>query len=280
MVPWTRVRWLPVSASRDAVLAQVSQERFSRWPVVETPSGRSVGYLLTKDLIAHAASSDWKALVRPLKVIRPDDSIEMVLMRMQDEGDSVYVVEDESRPVGLVTLEDILEQVVGQIEDEYPHEPPVSLVDAVANGGIALDLAARNRTEAIRELAMLVPVGALPPGTERDLVARCAVEREERVSTDLGNGVAIPHARCPDIAMPVVVLGRSEGGLVFSPSAPEPVRLVFLLITPSEQPEAQLALLRQLAGICREKSGRDALMRASSAGEVVSVLGSLSRDSA
>ena len=280
MVPWARVRWLPTSANRDGVLAQVSQERFSRWPIVETASGRAVGYLLTKDLIAHAASSDWRALVRPLKVIRPDDSIEMVLMRMQDEGDSVYMVEDDSRPVGLVTLEDILEQVVGQIEDEYPHEPPVSLVDAVANGGISLNLAAENRSEAIRELAMLVPAGALPPGEERDLVVRRAVEREERLSTDLGNGVAIPHARCPEIATPIVVLGRSEGGLVFSPSAPEPVRLVFLLITPSEQPEAQLALLRQLAGICREQSGRDALMGASSAGEVVSALGSLSLHSA
>ena len=278
MVPWPRVRWLPAAANWDGVLAQVSQERFSRWPVVDPVSGRSFGYLLTKDLIAHAASSDWKALVRPLKDIRPDDTIEAVLMRMQDEGDSVYVVEDCSRPIGLVTLEDILEQVVGQIEDEYPHEPPVSLPEAVAKGGIALKLTAGNRIGAIRELAMMIPVGALPPGTENDWVVRRAAEREDRVSTDLGNGVAIPHARCPGLGAPVVVLGRSDEGVVFSPSAAEPVRLIFLLITPSEQPEAQLSLLKQLANICREQAGRDALLKASSAVEIFSVLGSLSRE--
>jgi mannitol/fructose-specific phosphotransferase system IIA component (Ntr-type) len=280
MVPWARVRWLPASADRDGVLAQVSQERFSRWPVVEMPAVRSIGYLLTKDLIAHAAASDWLALVRPLKAIRPDDTIEAVLMRMQDEGDSVYLVEGGPRPVGLVTLEDILEQVVGQIEDEYPHEPPVSLLDAVANGGIVLELAARSGAEAIRELAMEIPNGTLPPDTQREHVSRLALAREEQVSTDLGNGVAIPHARCQGLRAPIVVFGRSGEGLVFSPAASKLVHLVFLLVTPAEQPEAQLALLKQLASICREPSAREALKLATSAADFMSILNSLSREAA
>jgi CBS domain containing-hemolysin-like protein len=77
--------------------------------------------LFTKDLIARAANADWLSLVRPLKSVRPGDSIEEVLVRMQAEDDSMYLVEDDERPVGLVTLEGILERVVGQIEDEYPH---------------------------------------------------------------------------------------------------------------------------------------------------------------
>jgi CPA2 family monovalent cation:H+ antiporter-2 len=277
MVPWPRVRWLPASADRDTVLAQVSQERFSRWPVVELPSGRPLGYLLTKDLIARASSSEWLALVRPLKAIRPDDTIEAVLMRMQDEGDSVYVVvEDGQRPSGLVTLEDILEQVVGQIEDEYPHEPEVSLLDAVGNGAIVLELAARGAAGAIRELGMAISERALPLGMGREHVTRLALEREEQVSTDLGNGVAIPHARCQGLRAPIVVFGRSDDGIVFSTAAPELVYLVFLLITPAEQPEAQLALLRQLASICREPSARESLRHAESVGDVLSILESLS----
>lgn len=276
MVPWARVRWLPASADRDGVLEQVSQERFSRWPVVDTSSGRPRGYLFTKDLIARASSSDWLSLVRPLKAIRPDDTIEAVLMRMQDEGDSVYAVEgDGPRPLGLVTREDILEQVVGQIEDEYPHEPPVSLLDALAKGAIVLQLAARSGAEAIRELAKAIPSGVLPPGTGSEQVARLALEREGQVSTDLGNGVAIPHARCQGHRAPIVVFGRSDEGIVFSPAAPELVHLVFLLVTPAEQPEVQLVLLRQLASICREPSARDALKRAASVGDVMSILGSL-----
>lgn len=272
MVPWPRVRWLPASADRDAVLAQVSQERFSRWPVVELPAGRPIGYLLTKDLIARAAASDWLAIVRPLKAIRPDDTIEAVLMRMQDEGDSLYVVEDGRRPLGLVTFEDILEQVVGRIEDEYPHEPPVSLIDAVANGGTILDLTARSGAEAIRELAIAIPDRALPPETGQERVARIALEREQLVSTNLGNGVAIPHARCQGLRAPIVVFGRSDEGIVFSPAASEPVHLVFLLVTPAEQPETQLALLKQLASVCREPSARDALKHAATEGDVMAAL--------
>ncbi len=278
MVPWARVRWLPASADRDGVLAQVSQERFSRWPVVDVKAGRPTGYLLTKDLIAHASTSDWSSLVRPLKTAHPDDTIEAVLVRMQDEADSVYVVEDGGRPVGVVTLEDILEQVVGQIEDEYPHEAPVSLLDAVANGGVVLKLTAGSGAEAIRELSAAIPKRALPPETERERVVTLALAREEQVSTDLGNGVAIPHARCQGLRASIVVFGRSDEGLVFSPAAPELVHLVFLLVTPAEQPEAQLALLRQLAHICREPSARDALNHAASAGAVMVVLDSFSRE--
>lgn len=66
MVPWTRVRRLLASASRDQVLARIAQERFSRWPVVEPHTGRAIGYLLAKDLVADAPQGDWARLVVPL----------------------------------------------------------------------------------------------------------------------------------------------------------------------------------------------------------------------
>ncbi|MBC6957875.1 MAG: CBS domain-containing protein, partial [Chloroflexi bacterium] len=156
MVPWSRVRWLPASANRDAVLALVSQERFSRWPVLES-GGRVVGYLLTKDLIAHAADADWSRLVRPLKSMHADETIESVLTSMQGESASVYVVEDAGRTVGLVTQENILEQVVGQIEDEYPHEAPISIADAVSRGGVLLNLTASTHDAVIAELVEAIP---------------------------------------------------------------------------------------------------------------------------
>src|SRR5690606_26129525 len=93
------------------------------------------------DLIADAsAGHDWTQLVRPLHTVRPDDDIESTLTRMQVEGSSVYVVEGEDGPLGFVTLEDILEQVVGRIEDEYPHDPGLSLSSTIAAGGMVLDL--------------------------------------------------------------------------------------------------------------------------------------------
>jgi mannitol/fructose-specific phosphotransferase system IIA component (Ntr-type)/voltage-gated potassium channel Kch/predicted transcriptional regulator len=272
MIPWARVKWLPASADRSAVLTQISQERFSRWPVVEPQTGRAKGYLLTKDLIAHAATDDWASMIRPLNTIRPEESIDSTLTRMQDEGANMYVVEEGKRPVGIVTLEDILEQVVGRLEDEYPREARVSLTDAVSNAGMVLTLAATTRDQAVRELVAALPARKLPPGLDRAEIVELVLAREDEFSTDLGNGIAIPHARCLGLAAPLVVLGRSPAGVVFSTDATEVVRLLFLLITPAEQPETQLALLGQLARIAGTDASRDELLHAASPADVLEIL--------
>ncbi|MFO0904984.1 MAG: cation:proton antiporter [Pirellulales bacterium] len=277
MVPWTRVRCLPASADRDSVLALIAQERFSRWPVLSATGDRPIGYLLTKDLIARASSSDWLSLVRPLKSIGADETIEVVLQRMQEESDSVYTVEDDGQLVGLVTLEDILEQVVGQIGDEYPHEPPIALSDALRQGAIVRELAAADGPGAIQELAEAIPESVLPAGIRRELIVRLAQEREEQYSTDLGNGVAIPHARLPGLTSPLLVFGRSSTGIEFTAGSPELVRLAFLLVTPAEQPEAQLALLNQLGLVCRDPQVCEALLNAESSTAIQACLDGPSR---
>jgi PTS system fructose-specific IIC component len=130
-----------------------------------------------------------------------------------------------------------------------------------------------------------MPAETLPQGTSRDDIVRISLAREGQVSTNLGNGVAIPHARCQGLRRPIVVFGRSSDGIAFSPESAAPesaelVHLVFLLVTPSERPETQLALLRQLAGICQEPSTRESLQHAASAGAVLSILDSRSREAA
>jgi CPA2 family monovalent cation:H+ antiporter-2 len=272
MVPWGRVRWLPTGATKHEVLTQAAGERFSRWPVVSAQTGRAVGYLLTKDLIADTSESNWLRLVRPLGEISPDANVEFALARMQEEGASVYVVQDEEKPIGLITLEDILEQVVGRIEDEYRHEPEVSLHRAVAAGGIIMQMESTTHDDAIRELAAAIPRQQLPPGVDHATIVNSTLSRERELSTDLGNGVAIPHARCENLKSPLAVVGRSAEGIVFSSAAPEPVHLLFLLITPAERPELQITLLGQLAGTIRDRSVRDRLRAASSPVEVMEIL--------
>jgi mannitol/fructose-specific phosphotransferase system IIA component (Ntr-type)/CBS domain-containing protein len=277
MVPWARVRWLSSEIDQPAVLTQIARERFSRWPVVDPHTRRPTGYLLAKDLIADSVTDGWSDLVRPLKSVHPDDSIEATLARMQEEGDSIYLVEDSSGINGLITLEDILEQVFGRLEDEHPHEAPVSLVDAVAHGGIIKRLAATSRDEAIRELVAAVPSERLPGDISREQLVALTLAREEKISTDLGNGIAIPHARCPGLASPLVVVGKSRDGVEYSTAGNERVRLFFLLVTPAEKPESQLALLSQLARIAGTESVRDALFGARSAAELLEILRQSSR---
>jgi mannitol/fructose-specific phosphotransferase system IIA component (Ntr-type)/Trk K+ transport system NAD-binding subunit len=272
MVPWTRVRRLLESAKRDEVLKEIAQQRFTRWPVVEPDTGRVIGYLLTKDLLAEAASDDWQRHIRPLHAIEADESIESTLTRMQNEAATMYVVEDRGNAVGLITFEDILEQVVGRIEDEYRHETEISLCDAVKAGGVLLDLPAATRDQAIAALAAVIPDNRLPAHAERTHIVERAIDREQEISTDLGIGVAIPHARCPNLRSPLMVVGRSSDGIPYSSHFGKPVQLIFLLVTPTDQPEAQLSLLSQLARFVAEESNRQQLLAVSSTSEVIDLL--------
>lgn len=272
MIPWTRVRRVASSSSKHDVLAQISRHRYTRWPVVEPPSGRVIGYLLAKDLLADTDVSDWTQLIRPLHAVRPDDDIESTLQRMQRENATLYLVADGDRPLGLITLEDILEQVVGRIEDEYPHEAELRVADAVAAGGVVMQMAARTAEQAIRELAEALPAGRLPPAASPATIAQAALSREADVATDLGGGVAVPHARCAGLDAPLIVLGRSADGILFSSQATELVRLVFLLVTPLEQPEVQLTLLARLAAIAGDRDLCERLSRAPTIVEILDLL--------
>jgi CPA2 family monovalent cation:H+ antiporter-2 len=169
----------------------------------------------------------------------------------------------------MITIEDILEQMVGRIEDEHPREAKPSLRDAVLRGATIAGLAARTPEAAIRELANAIPDDRLPPGAR---VAELALARELDIPTDLGVGVAIPHARCPGLDVPLVALGRSRDGIAFSPGSAEPVRLVFLLVTPTEEPSLQVLLLGQLAAIAGNPCLRRRLIEAHSASGMIEAI--------
>jgi mannitol/fructose-specific phosphotransferase system IIA component (Ntr-type) len=99
-----------------------------------------------------------------------------------------------------------------------------------------------------------------------------ALARERQVVTDMGNGVAIPHARCPGLTRPLIVFGRSAGGILFDESSSEPVHLIFLVVTPAERPNVQVFLLEQLASVAHSEFVRERLMRAQSRQEVFEII--------
>jgi monovalent cation:H+ antiporter-2, CPA2 family len=269
MVPWSRVRRLPSTASLQTVLGMVAKEHYSRWPV-EGPDGKPSGYLLVKDLVGGLSEGvAWTSLVRPIRAVEPSAPIEPTLRLLQGEGATVCLVEDAGRPVGLFTIEDILEQVVGRIEDEYPRHANLSVKEALSRGAVLLDLAAVSVEEAIREMAAAIPRNRLPA---RSNVAEAALERERQIHTDVGLGVAMPHARCPDLTVPIVVFARSPQGIMFDPASAEPVRLIFLILTPAEQPEVQVFLLSQLARSAGDAAIRRRLSDAATPAEVLSIL--------
>ena len=270
MIPWARVQYLSRSATRDEVMRLLAEHRFSRWPVLAPETRTPTGYLLMKDMIALVpGDTAWTSLIRPLQIVSPHDSLEVTMQGLQGDGANMAIVLDRGVAVGLITLEDILEEVVGKIEDEFPRLPRLYLKDALEAGGVVLELAAQTPEEAIRYLAAAIPPEKVPRGVD---VTTLALARERQMSTDIGQGIAIPVARCPGLARPLMVLGRSVEGILFSTRSTEPARLIFLLVTPAERPNVQVFLLAQLTRAVGSEFIRERICRAHSSQELIEII--------
>lgn len=266
MVPWTRVRRLLTEESLDDVRRKLREKHFSRWPVVDAATGGPVGYLLAKDLIGlESENEQWKSLIRPMVSVSADDDLESTLQKFQGEGATICVVRDHGAVVGIVTIEDMLEQMIGRIEDEYPQQAKIALHNILFTIEALLKLSAESSEEVIKEIAALIPADKIPPGAN---VAELAIARERDMPTNLGMGVAIPHARCVGLKSPLLAFGRSDAGIPFDPRSGERSFLILFLITPAEQPELQVHLLSQIARMAGDGETLEQLRSASSAEEV------------
>lgn len=270
MIAWPQVQTLSADTPLDEVIRTVREHRFSRIPVLDPKSGDPVKYLLMKDLLLLLPNEkDWQRILRPLRIVGPGDNLEVTMQELQRDGANMAVVMDGHHPAGLITLEDILEEIVGKIEDEYPRLPRLFLKDALESGAILLDVAATNTEAAIRELIAAIPMSNIPNDVD---IAGLALTREQLITTDVGFGVAIPHARCPKLARPIMVFGRSEEGILFSPTSTEPVRLIFLLITPADRPNLQVFFLTQLANVAKSEFVREKLRQAKTGEELLGII--------
>ena len=147
--------------------------------------------------------------------------------------------------------------------------PRLYLKHVLQAGGVVLDLTAQTPAQAIRSLAAAIPPENLPQGVD---VSALALARERQLPSDIGHGVAIPRARCPGLAKPLMVLGRSVDGIRFSAESAVPARLIFLVVTPVKRPQLQVFLLAQLACVVRSEFIRERLCRAQSRQELVEII--------
>ncbi|HEX2958935.1 MAG TPA: cation:proton antiporter [Chitinispirillaceae bacterium] len=96
-------------------------------------------------------------------------------------------------------------------------------------------------------LQILCNQAAQITGLEAVKIYEYARGREESMSTGLENGVAIPHARVPDINKTAVIFGRSQAGIDWNSPDGLPAKLIFFILTPYDQMDTQLQIYRQIA---------------------------------
>jgi len=139
MVPRTDVVWVERGRSVPQALALALRSGFSRIPVIGDNVDDIVGVVYLKDAARRAQDSERARATRVEEVMRPavyvpeSKPVDELLREMQAMRSHMVIVIDEyGGTAGLVTIEDILEEIVGEITDEYDDErPPVERIDAV-----------------------------------------------------------------------------------------------------------------------------------------------------
>ena len=129
MVPRTKLSALDVNAPEEQILDIVFTEGFSRMPVYEGNIDNIVGVLNVKDLlpiIRRQEPVELARIMRPPYFVPETKKINRLLRQFQRKHVVMAIVSDEFGGVsGIVTIEDIMEELVGEIQDEYDNEVPV-----------------------------------------------------------------------------------------------------------------------------------------------------------
>jgi CBS domain containing-hemolysin-like protein len=131
MVPRTEVVWIESTKTVPQALALALRSGFSRIPVVAENVDDVVGLVYLKDLVRRSQDPDrakqtkLEEVMRPATFVPESKPIDELLSEMQAHHSHMAIVIDEyGGTAGLVTIEDILEEIVGEIRDEYDVEQP------------------------------------------------------------------------------------------------------------------------------------------------------------
>ena len=126
MTPRTDVNTLDFESKFDDILKTIFETRFSRLPVFQETLDNIKGILYVKDLLPHIESGNdfhWKDLIRNPKFIPENKKLDDLLKEFQEEKKHIAIIVDEyGGTSGIVTLEDVLEEIVGDITDEFDQE--------------------------------------------------------------------------------------------------------------------------------------------------------------
>jgi CBS domain containing-hemolysin-like protein len=129
MVPRTKLAALDIEASEDKILDMVFNEGYSRIPIFKETIDNIVGILYVKDLLIVIRRGEpilLEQLIRPAYFVPETKKINRLLQHFQRSHLHMAIVSDEFGGVsGIVTMEDIMEELVGEIQDEYDEEVPL-----------------------------------------------------------------------------------------------------------------------------------------------------------
>ncbi len=148
MIPRSQMDVLDVAESPGKFIPFVIETAHSRFPVYEDNRDNVIGILLAKDLLRFYAEEEFnvREMLRPAVFVPESKRLNVLLKEFRANRNHIAIVVDEYGGVaGLVTIEDVIEQIVGDIEDEYDFDE--------TEDNIIADRSGRFRVKAVTEIA-------------------------------------------------------------------------------------------------------------------------------
>jgi len=154
MVPRSQMVVIDIEDEFDEILAMIVESGHSRFPVIGEDRDEVLGILLAKDLLRYFGSDaarelTIRKLLRPASVIPESKRLNALLKEFRASHNHMAIVVDEYGGVaGLLTIEDVLEEIVGEIEDEHDDEEAAFIrPDGDRNGKPSFAVRALTRVE-------------------------------------------------------------------------------------------------------------------------------------
>lgn len=189
MVPRSQMDTIDISEKPAEFIPYVIERGHSRFPMTDGSKDRVIGILLAKDLLRYYASEEEfnvRDMLRPAVFIPESKRLNILLKDFRSNRNHIAIVVDEYGGVaGLVTIEDVLEQIVGEIEDEYDFD------EEEAN--IVVDASGHFRVKAITEVASFnEALGATFSDEDFDTIGGLVTSRFGRLPKN-GESIAIEN---------------------------------------------------------------------------------------
>lgn len=125
MIPRSQMDVIDITDPPEKFIPHVIETAHSRFPVIEDDKNDVIGILLAKDLLRYYAGEDFEVrdMLRPAVFVPEAKRLNVLLKEFRSNRNHIAIVVDEYGGVaGMVTIEDVLEQIVGDIEDEYDYD--------------------------------------------------------------------------------------------------------------------------------------------------------------
>jgi CBS domain containing-hemolysin-like protein len=275
MTPRGSIAYLSCARAWEENLMVMMQYKRSRYPVCTDEIDSVRGYVHIKDLafeyMTGEKEPDLLELARPILTFQEGASLEQCLRQFQARRVSLGVVLNKRKKVtGLLSMEDVVEEIVGEIRDEFERPPRATLAAAFVTEACDLAVEAEDRYELLR--AAVGRLHAARPVFKLEDAVEQVFHREKGLSSALGHETAFPHARIQSLGAPLFTFLRCREGIDFKAPDSRPVRMAFLILTPYHEPLAQLALLSKLAKLVVNTALRERLLEAESGEEVREVI--------